>query len=60
VDAGVEVRALVRSVDKAKTLLRCGACGEAEGVFVGDVTQLNTLTAPMAGTCELLCKETRR
>ena len=56
----MEVRALVRSVDKAKTLLRCGACGEAEGVFVGDVTQLNTLTAPMAGTCELLCKETRR
>ena len=48
-DAGYAVRALVRTQSKAQEVLNCGACAEADGVFVGDVTDLSSLAAPMAG-----------
>ena len=44
-----EVRALVRNVTKARELLGCKACDESEGVFVGDVTKPETLTAASTG-----------
>lgn len=42
-DAGGDVRAFVRDVAKAKTVLGCVACDETEGIYVGDVTQPETL-----------------
>jgi hypothetical protein len=44
------VRALVRSVTKAKSILGCVACDESEGVFVGDVTNASSLTKVMNGS----------
>mmetsp|Transcript_24908 Transcript_24908/g.65684 ORF Transcript_24908/g.65684 Transcript_24908/m.65684 type:complete len:284 (+) Transcript_24908:64-915(+) len=43
------VRAFVRNVTKAKDLLECDACDEAEGIFVGDVKDPRTLKAAMKG-----------
>lgn len=37
------VRAFVRNATKAKDLLGCSACDESEGVFVGDITDPQTL-----------------
>lgn len=37
-DSGFNVRAFVRNATKAKDVLRCSACDESEGVFVGDIT----------------------
>merc|ERR1711871_101946 len=46
--AGFEVRALVRNATKAQGILNCTApCTEKQGVFVGDVTKPETLTAAM-------------
>lgn len=39
-----EVRALARSIDKARSVLKCNACNASDGVFVGDVTKPETLT----------------
>jgi len=39
VEKGVSVRALVRSVDKARDVLGCDSCDSSEGIFVGDVTR---------------------
>lgn len=50
----VVVRGLVRNVTKAKELLDCGDCGEAEGIFVGDVTNQESLVEPMKGVDELM------
>jgi len=36
---GVVPRALVRNATKAQELLDCGACTEAEGIFVVDITK---------------------
>lgn len=44
------VRAFVRNATKAKDLLGCSACDEAEGVFEGDLTKPETLTHVMEGT----------
>jgi len=43
------VRGFLRNVTKAKQYLNCGACTEKEGIFVGDVTKPQTLTAAMKG-----------
>merc|ERR1719223_1225988 len=51
---GISVRGLVRNVTKAKEYLKCGACGESEGIFVGDITKPETLTAAMTGTDTLV------
>jgi len=50
----VTVRALVRDAGKAKGKLGCNKCDESEGIFVGDVTQKETLTAAMDGIDVLL------
>mmetsp|Transcript_43663 Transcript_43663/g.111614 ORF Transcript_43663/g.111614 Transcript_43663/m.111614 type:complete len:297 (+) Transcript_43663:199-1089(+) len=53
-EAGVEVRGLVRNVTKAQELLPCGECGPEDGIFVGDVTDPDTLTAAFAGARRLV------
>jgi uncharacterized protein YbjT (DUF2867 family) len=50
---GVRTRALVRNVTKAKELLNCSACDASEGIFEGDVTKKESMTAAMAGTTAL-------
>jgi len=53
--SGVSVRALVRNASKAREVLDCGACTEAEGIFVGDVTLPQTLpTSAFVGADALL------
>jgi hypothetical protein len=53
---GIEVRALVRntSIDKARTKLGCTKCDESEGIYTGDVTAKETLTAAMTNVDVLL------
>jgi hypothetical protein len=51
---GVTVRALVRSVEKAKKVLGCKACDASEGVFVGDITKPDSLAAAMSGSDTLV------
>jgi len=46
-EQGHDVRAIVRNATKAKQRLGCSACDETEGVFVGDVTQGDTLRRAM-------------
>ncbi len=53
-DAGYDVRALVRSRSKAREVLGCGDCGDSEGVFTGDVTDIDSLGAPMQGVDRLV------
>lgn len=48
------VRVLVRSQEKAKQVLDCGECTEAEGIFIGDVTRKETLTPAMEGAGSLV------
>jgi len=52
-DKGVNVRALVRNTTKARAVLNCSNCDASEGIFVGDVTQKETLAAAMKGTTAL-------
>lgn len=44
-----EVRALVRSVEKARKVLNCSACDASEGIFVGDVTNVTSMVPAAAG-----------
>ena len=43
------IRALVTSLDKARSTLKCTKCDPSEGIYLGNVTQLSTLTAAMKG-----------
>ena len=43
------VRALVTSIEKARSTLKCTKCDASEGIFLGNVTQPSTLTAAMKG-----------
>jgi len=43
------VRALVRNVTLAREVLKCTACDESDGVYVGDVTDAGTLAEAFAG-----------
>ena len=47
--AVAEVRALVRSVEKARTTLACNTCGTEEGIYIGDATNASSLLAPTKG-----------
>merc|ERR1712086_243489 len=47
--SGFTVRGLLRNVTKAKEYLDCGACTADDGIFIGDVTKPETLSAPMKG-----------
>lgn len=51
---GFPVRALVRNTSKAREYLGCDQCTEAEGIYVGDVTQPASLEAVMAGAGSLV------
>jgi len=51
---GMTVRALVRDVAKAKTILNCTSCDESEGIFVGDITKPDTLKTAMTGADTLV------
>ena len=44
-----EVRALVRNVTKARSVLNCNKCDASEGIYVGDVTKVESMTAAMKG-----------
>jgi len=44
-----EVRALVTSIDRAKSVLNCTKCDPSEGIFLGNVTEPTTLAPAMAG-----------
>jgi uncharacterized protein YbjT (DUF2867 family) len=50
---GVGVRALVRNISKARAMLKCTKCDASEGIFVGDVTQKDSMTAAMTGATAL-------
>lgn len=52
-EKGVSVRGLVRNVTKARELLKCDKCNEAEGIFVADVTKKETLNTAMTGATAL-------
>merc|ERR1719217_1321872 len=45
----LNVRALVRNATSAKPKLGCDRCDESEGIFVGDITKPETLTAATQG-----------
>ena len=40
----INVRGLVRNITKARQRLGCNKCDASEGIYVGDVTKINTLT----------------
>lgn len=48
-DSRVEVRGLVLNKTKAQQVLNCTKCDPSEGIYVGDVTQPETLTEAFHG-----------
>lgn len=50
----MDVRALVRSVEKARRILGCDLCNASEGIYVGDVTNETTLMTPARGISTLV------
>ena len=48
------VRALVRNISKARTILGCDKCDASEGIFEGDVTKTETMVAAMTGADTLV------
>lgn len=53
-DAGIPVRAFVRNASKARDILNCTSCDEEDGIFVGDVTQPESLASAVAGAGALV------
>jgi len=51
---GVEVRAFIRNITKAKEVLGCTKCDASEGIFVGDVTKPSTMVDVMQGAGALV------
>lgn len=51
---GYFVRALVRNVTKARDVLGCSKCDEAEGIFLGDISDASSLQAVMTGASALM------
>lgn len=52
--AGLPVRAFVRSASKARDKLNCSTCNESDGIFVGDITQPESLSRAVAGSGALV------
>merc|ERR1711871_356542 len=52
--AGFDVRGFVMNRTYAQSVLHCGACSEADGIYVGDITQPETLVAPMVNVTRLV------
>jgi len=48
-EEGYTVRALVHNVTKAREVINCTKCDATEGVYVGDVTNITTLTEAFSG-----------
>jgi len=46
---GFNVRAFVRSAEKAKKILKCDKCDESEGVFVGDLSDEKSVANVVKG-----------
>jgi hypothetical protein len=42
-----EVRAIVRTREKARSILGCNRCDETEGIYIGDITDPNGLDSAM-------------
>lgn len=53
-EAGIPARAWVRSASKAREKLNCTACDEDEGIFVGDLSQPESLAKAVAGAGALV------
>jgi hypothetical protein len=51
---GFTVRALVRNATKARERLNCSSCDASDGIFVGDITKPETLSAAMQGVDTLV------
>jgi len=51
---GIDVRALVRSADKAHDRLGCDLCDESEGIFVGDISDVASMAGVMEGADSLV------
>lgn len=47
--AGLQVRALTRTADRAREVLGCQACDESEGIYLGDVTDKSSLGEAFKG-----------
>ncbi|GAX80894.1 hypothetical protein CEUSTIGMA_g8329.t1 [Chlamydomonas eustigma] len=52
--AGIEARAFVRNITKAREVLGCKACDESEGIYVGDITDPETLGNALRGVRRLV------
>lgn len=52
-EKGINTRAFVRNVTKARSVLKCNKCDASEGIFVGDVTQEASMTEAMSGVTGL-------
>lgn len=52
--AGKDVRALSRTADKAKQIIGCDKCDESEGIYLGDVTDKDSLTHALKGADTLV------
>lgn len=48
-ESGYETRALVTDQEKAREVLNCTQCDETEGIYIGDVTDVDTLLPAFAG-----------
>jgi hypothetical protein len=51
---GANVRGLVRNVTKARQILGCSRCDASEGIFVGDITNKESLVPAMSGAGSLV------
>jgi uncharacterized protein YbjT (DUF2867 family) len=49
-----DVRALVRNATKAKDVLKCSKCDSSEGIFEGDITDVESMKEVMAGASALM------
>lgn len=53
-EAQQEVRALSRTAEKAKQILGCDKCDESEGIYLGDVTDKDSLANALKGADTLV------
>jgi len=51
---GLNVRAVVRNITKARLVLNCSACDASEGIFVGDINDAASLAPAMTGADALV------
>jgi nucleoside-diphosphate-sugar epimerase len=49
-----DVRAFVRNATKARDILKCTKCDESEGIFTGDIKEVDSMKAVMNGAQTLI------